>query len=51
MCPLGKVEQGHAQASHLKHHITNLTSHDLEMKIVQNSFIRNSYILQINIVH
>lgn len=32
-------------------HITNLTSHDLEMEIMQNSFIYNSYILQINIVH
>jgi hypothetical protein len=32
-------------------HITNLTFHDLEMEVVQNSFIHNSYISQINIVN
>jgi hypothetical protein len=31
--------------------ITNLTSHDLVMEIVQNSFNRNSYISHTNIVH
>jgi hypothetical protein len=32
-------------------HITNLASHDLIMKIVQNSFIHNSYVLGIDIMH
>jgi hypothetical protein len=32
-------------------HITNLASHELIMKIVQNSFIHNSYVLGIDIMH
>jgi hypothetical protein len=32
-------------------HITNLTSHDLVMEIVKNSFIHNLYISRINIMH
>jgi len=32
-------------------HMTNLASHDLIMKIVQNSFIHNSYVLGIDIMH
>jgi hypothetical protein len=32
-------------------HITNLASHDLIMKIVKNSFIHNSYVLGIDIMH
>ncbi len=32
-------------------YITNLESHDLVMKIMQNSFIHNSYISHTDIVH
>jgi hypothetical protein len=32
-------------------YITNLASHNLIMKIVQNVFIHNSYISHINITH
>ncbi len=32
-------------------HITNLASHDLIMKIVQNSFTHNSYVSGIDIMH
>ncbi len=31
--------------------ITNLTSHNLTMEIVQNLFIHNSYVSHINIMH
>ncbi len=34
-----------------EYYITNLISHDLIMEIVQNSFIHNSYVLHINIMH
>jgi hypothetical protein len=32
-------------------HITNLASHDLIMKIMQNSFTYNSYVSGIDIMH